>query len=104
MRKKIVFLLLIIISSGLFFYNLSEKASKLNIQQAGDSFFEGVKIVNKKDGATEWVLTAKRADLSRDGKEALLSGVEMNLEKKGISVEAEKGLYDMNTKNVAVDG
>ena len=104
MKKKVIFLLLIVISSGVFFYNLSEKAAKLSVQMTGDSFFEGVKIVNKKDGVTDWILTAKRADLSRDGKEALLNGVEMQLEKNGVTVEAEKGLYDMETKKISVDG
>jgi LPS export ABC transporter protein LptC len=104
MTKKIIFLLLIVISSGIFFYTLSEKTAKLSIQATGGSFFEGVKIVNKKDGSTEWVLTAKRADLSGDGKEALLSGVEMELEEKGITIGAEKGLYHMETRNVSIDG
>ncbi len=74
------------------------------MQLAGDSFFEGLKIINKKDGITEWVLTAKRADLSKDGKEALLSGIEMKLEKQGMMVNAAKGLYNMETKNVTIDG
>ena len=76
----------------------------MTVQPSSDSYFEGVKIVNKKDGVMQWVLTASRADLSKDGREALLSGVEMKLEKKGISVSAKKGLYDMETKKVTVDG
>jgi LPS export ABC transporter protein LptC len=103
-KKKLVFLFLIIISSAILFYLRSEKVARLNVQLAGDSFFEGLKIINKKDGITEWVLTAKRADLSKDGKEALLSGIEMKLEKQGMMVQAEKGLYNMETKNVTVDG
>lgn len=104
MKKKLIFLLLIIISSAIFFYIRSEKVGRLNVQIAGDSFFEGLKIINKKNGTTEWVLTAKRADLSKDGKEALLSGIEMKMEKQGMTVQAEKGLYDMETKHVSVDG
>ena len=104
MSKKIIFLLLIIISSAVLFYLRSEKVARLNVQLVGDSFFEGLKIINKKDGITEWVLTAKRADLSKNGKQALLSGIEMKLEKQGMIVQAEKGLYDMETKNVTVDG
>jgi LPS export ABC transporter protein LptC len=103
-KKKLIFLFLIIISSAILFYLRSEKVARLNVQLAGDSFFEGLKIINKKDGVTEWVLTAKRADLSKDGKEALLSGIEMKLEKQGMLVQAEKGLYNMETKNVAIDG
>jgi len=103
-NKKIIFLLLIIISSAILFYLRSEKVARLNVQLAGDSFFEGLKIINKKDGITEWVLTAKRADISKNGKEALLRGIEMRLEKQGMMVQAEKGLYDMETKNVTIDG
>ena len=104
MKKKLIFLLLIVISSAIFFYIRSEKVARLNVQLAGDSFFEGLKIINKKDGITEWVLTAKRADLSKDGREALLSGIEMKLEKQGMMVQADKGLYNMETKNVSIDG
>jgi len=103
-KKKLIFLLLIVISSAIFFYIRSEKVARLNVQIAGDSFFEGLKIINKKNGATEWMLTAKRADLSKDGKEALLGGIEMKLEKQGMTVHAEKGLYDMETKNVSIEG
>ena len=104
MKKKLIFLFLIIISSAILFYLRSEKVARLNVQLAGDSFFEGLKIINKKDGITEWVLTAKRADLSKDGREALLSGIEMKLEKQGMMVQADKGLYNMETKNVSIDG
>jgi len=103
-KKKLIFLFLIIISSAILFYLRSEKVARLNVQLAGDSFFEGLKIINKKDGITEWVLTAKRADLSKDGREALLSGIEMKLEKQGMMVQADKGLYNMETKNVSIDG
>jgi LPS export ABC transporter protein LptC len=103
-KKKLIFLLLIIISSAIFFYIRSEKMGRLNVQIAGDSFFEGLKIINKKNGTTEWILTAQRADLSKDGKEALLSGIEMKMEKQGMTVQAEKGLYDMETKQVSIDG
>ncbi len=96
--------MLIIISSALLFYLRSEKVARLNVQLAGNSYFEGLKIINKKDGVTEWVLTADRADLSKDGKEALLSGIQMNMEKQGMKVRAEKGLYNMETKHVTIDG
>ncbi|MDP2156777.1 MAG: LPS export ABC transporter periplasmic protein LptC, partial [Nitrospirota bacterium] len=66
--------------------------------------FEGLKIINKKNGVTDWVLWAKRADMTKDGKEALLSGVEMKLESQGMTVTADKGVYDMETRQVSVEG
>ena len=104
MRKRIVFLALILLSSALFLYLRSEKAARLDVQFKGDSFFEGLKIVNNKNGTTAWVLTAKRADLSKDGREALLNDVEMNMASRGITVYAEKGRYNMETKQVSVEG
>lgn len=93
-----------LISFAIFSYVRSDKMARLNIQFGSDSFFEGLKIINKKNGVIEWILTARRADLAKDGKEALLSGIEMKLEKQGMIVQAEKGLYDMETKHVSIDG
>jgi len=104
MRKRIVFFALILLSSALFLYLRSEKAARLDVQFKGDSFFEGLKIVNNKNGTTAWVLTAKRADLSKDGREALLNDVEMNMASRGITVYAERGLYNMDTKQISVEG
>ena len=104
MVKKLLFLVLIIATLTFFILVRSEKGGKLDVQLKGDSFFEGLKIVNKKDGVTDWVLWAKRADLTKDGKEALLSGVEMKLESQGMTVSAVKGLYNMETRQVFVEG
>lgn len=81
-----------------------DKGVKLDAHLTGDSFFEGLKIINRKNGVTDWVLLAKRADLSRDGKEALLSGVEVTLERQGMTVSADKGVYDMETRQISVEG
>ncbi len=104
MGKKLLFFVIIIVSLTLFIFIRSEKGGKLDIQIKGDSFFEGLKIVNRKNGATDWVLWAKRADMTKDGKQALLSGVEMKLESQGMTVSAEKGLYDMETRQISVEG
>jgi LPS export ABC transporter protein LptC len=104
LNKRLVFLGLILLSSALFLFMRLEKTARMDIQLSGNSFFEGLKIVNKKDGATAWVLHAKRADLSEDGKEAHLNGVEMNMASQGITVEAEKGLYNMETRQVSIEG
>ncbi len=104
MAKKLLFLAFIIAALTYFVLIRSEKSGKLDVQMAGDSFFEGLKIVNKKNGATDWVLLAKRADMTKDGREALLTGVEMQLEKRGMTVTAEKGLYNMETRQITVEG
>ena len=104
MVKKLLFLVLIIASLTFVILLRSDKGPKLDIQAKGDSFFEGLKIVNKKNGVTDWILWAKRADMTRDGKEAMLSGVEMKLESQGMTVSADKGLYNMETRQISVEG
>jgi LPS export ABC transporter protein LptC len=104
MIKKLLFLVLIVAALTFFVLIRSEKGGKLDVQVKGDSFFEGLKIVNKKNGVTDWVLWAKRADMTMDGKQALLSGVEVKLESQGMTVLADKGLYDMETRQISVDG
>jgi LPS export ABC transporter protein LptC len=104
MKKRLYFLAVILLSAALFLYLRMEKAARLDVQFSGESFFEGLKIVNKKDGATDWVLTARRADFSGDGNEALLSGVEMHMESQGMTLSSEKALYNMDTRKVSVDG
>ncbi len=104
MYKKLFFLVLSCAALTFFLLIRSEKGPKLDVQIKGDSFFEGLKIVNKKNGVTDWTLWAKRADLTKDGKEAVLSGVEMKLESQGMTVSADKGVYDMETRQVTVQG
>lgn len=104
MGKKILFFLLIIVALTFFVLIRAETGYKLDLQVKGDSFFEGLKIVNRKDGVTDWVLWAKRADMTRDGKEALLSGVEIKLASQDMTVSADKGLYDMETRQIFVEG
>ena len=81
-----------------------EKTDKLDIQLNGESFFEGLRIVQKKNGAQNWILTAKRADISKDGDEAALTDLEMEIKNKGITISAEKGLYHMDTKRIFIEG
>ena len=104
MGKKFFFVSLIFAALTFLVLLRSEKGGKLDVQVKGDSFFEGLKIVNKKNGVTDWVLQAKRADMTRDGKQALLSGVEIKLEKQGMTVSADRGLYDMETRQISVEG
>ncbi len=104
MLRKGFFLFLVVAALTVLVLAHSENSSKLDVQFQGDSFFEGLKIVNRKNGITEWVLMAKRADMTKDGKQAVLSGVEVRLEKQGMIVAAESGSYNMETEQISVEG
>jgi LPS export ABC transporter protein LptC len=81
-----------------------EKANKADVHLNGSSFFEGLRIVQKKNGVQNWILTAKRADISKKGDEADLRDVKVEIKNKGVTVYAEKGLYNLDTKKISIEG
>jgi len=104
MKKSLLVLASFLLFSLFFFMVKGEKAGKFDINLKGESFFEGLKIIQKKDGVQNWVLTAKRADISKDGNEADLTGIEMEIKSKGITIFAEKGLYNLDTRKISIEG
>lgn len=89
---------------AIFLLIKDERILRPNILQKGNSFIEGLTIVYKKNGARNWILTAKRADISDNGEKARLSGIEMTVENKGITLYADQGTYRMADKNLSVEG
>ena len=104
MNRSSLFVLSLILFSLFFFMVKSEKSSGPGILQQGDSFIEGLRIVHKMSGNRDWVLTAKRADMTENGEKAFLTDIEMKMEKKGMVIHAGKGLYNMTDKSLIVDG
>jgi len=103
--KKSLLVLASFLLFCLFFYMVEgEKANKLDVHLQGSSFFEGIRIVQKKDGVQSWVLTAKRADISKKGDEANLTDIKVEVKDKGVTIYADKGLYNMDTKKMSIEG
>jgi LPS export ABC transporter protein LptC len=105
MRQSVLVVLSLLVVF-LFSYYLAkgERGLHLDAHQKGESFIEGLRLVHKKDGYSDWILTAKRADISADGNSARLSGIAMTLKGKGITVYADRGLYNMADKNLSAEG
>jgi LPS export ABC transporter protein LptC len=104
MKKSLLFVLSLIIFSLFFFMVKGEKTDKNALIRKGESFIEGLKIIHKKNGAKDWILTARRADLTENSEKAHLSDIEMTIENKGFTVYADKGIYNMSGKNLTVEG
>ncbi|MDA8106004.1 MAG: hypothetical protein M0Z71_11570, partial [Nitrospiraceae bacterium] len=85
MRKSFLAVLSLALLSLIFFMVRAEKESKPGILLKGASFIEGLRIVHRQNGSRNWVLTARRADFDGKGEKALLSGMEMEIENKGIT-------------------
>ncbi len=94
----------VVLFSLLFFMFKSEKGPKTGVVLKDDSYIEGLKLVHRQNGNVDWTLTAQRADIAGKGEKAYLSGIEMKIENKGITIYADKGLYDMKARDLFVDG
>ncbi len=71
---------------------------------SGESFIEGLKIIHKNNGKPDWILTAKRADITEDGDKAHLYDIEMTIEDKDIKIYSDEGIYNLTNKNLTIDG
>jgi LPS export ABC transporter protein LptC len=103
--KRILFFILSLLLLSLFFFSVkTEKGSSLNTHLKGESFIEGLKVINKKNNITDWILTAKRADIQEHGDIAHLTDITMSIENRGITIYADKGLYNLKNKNITING
>ena len=103
MKKTALFLSIIIIFSLLFLV-VSSKDDRFTLRQKGSSFMEGMRIVHKKAGKEDWRLFASRADISRDGERADLTGLVITIKEQGMQVSSDRGMYDMKAKRLTVAG
>ena len=104
MNKSLLLVLSIALLSLLFFMIKGERGNKTDVLRKGESYIEGLRLVHRQNGNKDWTLTARRADISDKGDKAYLSGIEMDIASKGIKVYADKGLYDMNARDLSIDG
>jgi lipopolysaccharide export system protein LptC len=69
----------------------------------GNSYIEGLRIVNKKDGTDLWTISAKKAVFSKDGNVAQLSDVTIDMKKEGAVLNADSGKYNMNSRDLSLE-
>jgi len=74
-----------------------------DIQVKGSSFLENLTIVQKKNGQPVWTLTASRADFKENEDKAELSDINLVMEKDHITLQADKGLYDLSERSFTTD-
>lgn len=86
----------------IFFSDERESRRDLSISKAS-SYMEGFRIVSKKNGTDSWVITARRADFSRDETLARMDAVTMDIKKEGVVLNADHGTYNMNTRDLKLE-
>jgi LPS export ABC transporter protein LptC len=88
----------------LFFMFSGEREYKrdLSISKA-NSYIEGLRIVSKKNGADSWVITARKADFSKDETLARMDSVTIDIKKEGVILNADGGMYNMESRDLRLE-
>ena len=68
-----------------------------------NSYIEGLKIVNRKNGADLWIMTARKADFTKDEVLAKMDSVSMDFSKEGAVLNADTGTYNLNSKDLLLE-
>jgi len=82
--------------------NSREISGDLKIK--GDSFIEGLKILHQKNGITVWTLNARKADFVEGEDKAELADISVVVQKNGMVLYADKGVYDLSAQSFTTDG
>jgi LPS export ABC transporter protein LptC len=81
-----------------------KEPESLNNEASAQSFLEGVTVVNQRSGKLQWSFTTDRAVISEDGAAASMQAVTINIPATGMTVKADSGVYDIDTRDVALTG
>jgi LPS export ABC transporter protein LptC len=76
----------------------------LNKEASAQSFLEGVRVVNQRSGKLQWSFATDKAVISEDGATARMQAVTITIPGRGMTVEADSGAYDIDTRDVTLAG
>jgi LPS export ABC transporter protein LptC len=104
LMKKILMVGLVIVLFSLLIVMLrTGREINGNPQIKGDSFIDGLRILQKKDGIAVWTLTALKADLIEGIDKAELSDIDMFIQKNGLLLHADKGVYNFSEQDFTTE-
>jgi LPS export ABC transporter protein LptC len=103
MKKILMVVLSILFLSTLFVMLRNGREMSGDMKMKGNSFIEKLRIVHKKNGVTVWTLNARKADFLEGEDEAKLSDISMVIQKNGMVLYADKGLYNLSGRSFTTD-
>lgn len=104
MKKILMVGLSILFFSMLFVMLRNGNEISRDLQIKGNSFIDGIKILNKKNGITVWTLSAKKADFTEGENKAELSDINVVMQKNGLVLYADKGVYNFSEESFTTGG
>ena len=103
MKRVLMIVLSVALFSSLFLMLRTGREFTGDMQIKGGSFIEDVRILQKKKGVTLWTLTASKANFTEGEDKAELSDIKMMLQKNGVILYADKGIYNISDKSFTTD-
>jgi LPS export ABC transporter protein LptC len=101
--KKILFLAVAFVLFGLLgFLSNQEKDMKAKLTLGDDSYMDKVHITHKKDGATKWILDARKA-VFITSKDVKLADLKITFPEKELVLTSNNGLYDIDSRNLTIE-
>ncbi len=104
MKKIFLVTVSVCIIFALYLMLNEERETRDSIPFRTNSYIEGLRIVHKKDGQNSWTLRSQRADLSQSETVAHMDRVTINLTKENLILKADRGLYNLDNKNLTLEG
>lgn len=97
------FALAILVIAFLSFALFNERDLRKDPLNPTTSYIEGLRIIHRTKGDTAWTIIAKRADFTRDERTAKMNSVVVDIEKEKITLNAEKGVFDIETRDLKLE-
>jgi LPS export ABC transporter protein LptC len=101
---KKTLLLTAFLAAFLLFFPMLKQHGKEKKPVVLESFLENVEVVNKKAGEHQWSLLAKKVTISEDENIAKMHTVTVNLPRQGMTVKADSGSYNIDSKDLTLTG
>lgn len=103
MKRVLLILVSFLLIGGLFLTLKTGKDDIGDIQIKSFSSIEDLKIIHKRNGDTQWILTAKKADIVEKDNRAELKDITLLLSQQDVSIHTSKGVYDFKDKSFTTD-
>lgn len=104
MKKILMVGLSILFFSMLFMMLRNGREISGDLQIKGNSFIEGLRILQKNNGTAIWTLSARKADFIEGEDKAELSDITMIIQKNGLVLYADNGIYNLSDQRFTTEG
>ncbi len=103
MNRVLLILISLLLISSLFLALKTGKDNIGDIHTKTSSLIEDLKIIQRNNGNTSWILTAKNAVLNEKENMAELKDITLVLNHQDVSIYASKGIYNFKNKSFTTD-